>query len=152
MKITPHHRPAVRVFPDYAGTVIWFICGPIDYDDACLTSALVLDMQAWEQKYYANLTDEYVWREGFDAEEYIADGIQLAQRLANEIGDILSVELITDMRTITLFGEGNGTNPRARAAFLLMAEESLPEGPSLKLATRDGVEVTQWATWQHDSL
>lgn len=51
-------RPTVRMFPDYADTVLWFE-GPVDYDLTGLTPDLLHDLTAWEQSYYDSLTSDF---------------------------------------------------------------------------------------------
>ncbi|MBC7761490.1 MAG: hypothetical protein H7201_06775 [Candidatus Saccharibacteria bacterium] len=110
-------RSVVRVFPDYADTVLWFVPGPVDYEDAHLTPQLTSDMKAWEASFYANETDVGAWRPGFDADAYEAEGLRLCQCLAEELGDLVGVEYRSGQegaKRVILRGTGEGTNCRQR--------------------------------------
>lgn len=54
-------RLTVRMFPDHAGTALWFR-GPVNYNLTGLTSGLVLDLVCWEQSYYDALTPDFDWK------------------------------------------------------------------------------------------
>ncbi|MGN6204491.1 hypothetical protein [Humibacter sp.] len=54
-ELTRYLSTTVRVFPDYAGTIIWFTMGPFDYDSARIPQDLRVAMQEWEETYYAGL-------------------------------------------------------------------------------------------------
>lgn len=112
----------VRVFPDYADSVIWFAPGPVEYEDACLSDDLIRDLRAWDDRYYTILDDDHDVREEF-RESFDADGLALAHRLSAELGDAFAVEYLSwsDGPT-TLRGVGPASNPEAVAAFSRMAE------------------------------
>ncbi|MHA7303954.1 hypothetical protein ACX80E_01715 [Arthrobacter sp. TMN-49] len=83
----------VRMFPDYADTVVWLPGhGPVNYDDAHLSPGLTADLMAWEASYYASLTPELDWRSASRAADFTAAGQDLAQRLAKELGENFTVE------------------------------------------------------------
>ena len=52
----------MRMFPDYAGTVLWYGGGPVDYEEAHLPAGLVAYLEAWEASYYAGLDEAMEWR------------------------------------------------------------------------------------------
>lgn len=120
-------RSVVRVFPDYADSVLWFVPGPVDYEDAQLTPRLTRDMKAWEASFYANVTGVGAWRPGFDGDAYEAEGLRLCQCLADELGDVVGVEYRSEQESakrVILRGTGEGTNPQARAALQNMIAAS----------------------------
>ncbi|TIH36138.1 hypothetical protein [Subtercola vilae] len=121
-------RSVVRVFPDYADTVLWFAPGPVAYEDAHLTKELEARMKAWENSYYAALTELFEWQKGFDVVAFDRRGLGLATSLADELGDALGVEYRNHQdggqEAVTLRGAGEGTNPAARAAFLELSRVS----------------------------
>jgi hypothetical protein len=83
--VTPgeYLRSVLRVFPDYAGTVLWFVSDPVRYERAQLTPQLEADLNAWETRYYGGLTPELHWRPEFDIASYDSDGVSLCERLAS---------------------------------------------------------------------
>src|SRR5699024_821144 len=48
----------IRMFPDYADTVLWFGDGPVEYSDTGLTAALIDALQRWEQTFYESRNDD----------------------------------------------------------------------------------------------
>jgi hypothetical protein len=82
----------VRLFPDYADTVIW--CPqPVAYADSRLDADLVAQLRAWEASYYAGLDEQYAWRSGAQDTEFVAEGRRLAGELAGALGDEFVVEV-----------------------------------------------------------
>ena len=45
--VSEYATTVVRLFPDYAGSVIWFP-GPVSYDETQLDSQLIADLQTWK--------------------------------------------------------------------------------------------------------
>lgn len=84
-------HPLIRMFPDYAESVLWF-GGPIPYPDTGLSSGLVEDLNAWEQRYYDALTQDFDWVSPDLAGQFTAAGNALAQRLADELGEDFVIE------------------------------------------------------------
>jgi hypothetical protein len=81
----------VRVFPDYARSVIWF-SDPMPYSETEFSSNLVESLTAWEAQYYAALTDDFEWRSPSKLHAFSAQGLKLARAVSNEIGPEFSVE------------------------------------------------------------
>lgn len=84
-------RGVVRMFPDYANTVVWFN-GPVDYEDSGLSPDLVLALEAWEQAHYDGLTSNFTRRPSPLAQSHQAEGDRLAARVADELGSGYEVE------------------------------------------------------------
>ena len=82
--------PVVRMFPDYADTVLWFD-GPVDYAQCGLSERLIRDLTRWEQGYYDALED-LEWRTPELAAQFTKDGIRLARQVARELGEDFEVE------------------------------------------------------------
>lgn len=115
----------VRMFPDYAGTVLWFN-DPIDYDTAKLSEDLTRDLSLWEQSYYDGLNGDYEWKSLGLARRFAAQGERLAQRVADELGDGFEIELATfveDAPIRKFRGRGPALNRSAAAAFDVLALE-----------------------------
>jgi hypothetical protein len=139
----------VRVFPDYADTVLWFAPGPVSYEDACVSRALAADMAAWEARYYRILDDDCSIRPTV-REPFEAEGRALARRLSAELGDAFAVECVGDSGGhLLLRGDGPGTNPRAVAAFRRMADDELAVHARIQHAMRDG-EAFRWVAAPRD--
>jgi hypothetical protein len=114
-------RPTVRMFPDYADTVLWFD-GPVDYDLTGLTPDLLHALTAWEQSYYS-LTSDFDWTSEDAARRFTAEGNLLARRVADEIGDGYDVELATYEENVParrFRGTGPALNAQAAAAFAVL--------------------------------
>lgn len=121
----------VRLFPDYADTVVWLPGhGPVNYDDAHLSPGLTADLVAWEASYYASLTPELAWRSASMATDFTAAGQDLAQRLAKELGENFTVEFhsYAGKSSNELFQSSDrAKNPAAVEAFtaIVAAEAAL---------------------------
>jgi hypothetical protein len=119
----------VRVFPDYAGSVIWF-SDPMPYSETELSSDLVGRLTSWEAHYYAALTDNFEWRSLDTLHTFSADGLELAREVSNEIGREFSVEYRSFENTAAvahLRSEEPASNPAARAAFSARAQRAREE-------------------------
>ncbi len=134
-------RTVVRVFPDYAGTVLWFVGGPVDYADAKLSDSLAAAMQAWEESYYRSLDDDLKWRSPGTEEHHAAEGLRLARLLADELGDAFEVEVWAEgaKEKIRILGLHPGSNPAAVAAFRGWAAESEAEDERVRQLRDSGV-------------
>lgn len=115
-------RSVVRVFPDYADTVLWFVGGPVDYSDAKVTESLAADMSAWEDSYYAGLDDEMGWKSTDLETHHYREGLRIARALSDERGDSFEVEVFAqdgehDECKVRILGQGRGSNPSAVAVF-----------------------------------
>ena len=121
----------VRLFPDYAGTVIWFI-GPIAYGETRLDAGLVADLQAWEASYYAGLTSDYSWRSPDVEAHFNKLGAGLARRLADQIGDQFQVQYAFDEAHRRVRAAGPARNPKAAAAFQQLADQARAEWTQLR--------------------
>ncbi len=109
--------PVVRMFPDYADTVLWFD-GPVDYAECGLSERLIRDLRRWEQGYYDAL-DDLEWRTPELAARFTKDGTRLAQQVARELGAGFEVEFRSyeNGAGVRRFrGKGPGS-PEATAAF-----------------------------------
>ena len=109
--------PVVRMFPDYADTVLWFD-GPVDYAECGLSERLIRDLERWEQGYYDALVD-LEWRTPELAAQFTKNGVRLAQQVARELGEDFEVEFRSyeNGAGVRRFrGKGPGS-PAATAAF-----------------------------------
>lgn len=89
-ELTRYLSTTVRVFPDYAGTIIWFTIGPFDYDSARIPQDLRVAMQEWEETYYAGLDSPDAAPELVGA--YDLEGLHLAEQLSQLVGQEFAVE------------------------------------------------------------
>ena len=116
-------RLTVRMFPDYAGTVLWFR-DPVDYDLAQLSGGLVHDLDRWEQSYYEALTPDFGWKSADLARRFTTEGNRLAQRVADELGNGYEIEFASyeeDVPTRRFCAKGPALNLRASGAFDVLA-------------------------------
>jgi hypothetical protein len=147
-------RSVVRVFPDYANTVIWFAPGPVRYEDARVTDELRDAMVAWEKAWYADLSDDFHFSSPEVARSLAAEGRRLATWLSTELGENFEVEVLLDEvggGHDRLRGEGPGTNPAAVAAFRGMAAEDKAEHDRIQVLIADGAQFTWIAGHPSDS-
>ncbi|MFJ4027503.1 hypothetical protein ACIPWF_09935 [Paenarthrobacter sp. NPDC089989] len=117
-----NERAKVRMFPDYAETVLWF-GGPVDYDRTGLAESLVRDLRAWEDSYYAALAPDLGWKSPHEATRFTEQGEHLAQRVADELGDKYEVEFTPYVENAQprRFHGTKAPNPRAVTAFDVLA-------------------------------
>lgn len=88
------HPVTLRLFPDYAGTVLW-MSGPVDYEASGLTSGLIRALRSWEESYYRSLTPDLQWVSAEAAKRFTTNGVQLARCLADELGEDYQIEFTT---------------------------------------------------------
>lgn len=134
-------REAVRVFPDYANTVIWYARGPVPYEETGLSLDLIGAMDEWETAYYASLDESYSFASPQAESDHVTRGLVIAKGLSEEIGDILPVEAdaIGGGKT-HLLTPGAGTNPEARASFAEMRADAEAEAARVAAMLRTGAK------------
>lgn len=76
-------RLCVRMFPDWAATVLWFN-GPVDYEGSGRSTPQVRGLETWERTYYDGLTPGVESRSPALAGTHHAEGDRLAARVAEE--------------------------------------------------------------------
>lgn len=109
----------VRLFPDYAGTVLW-VPHPVAYDSTALDAGLVTDLIRWEIEYYDALDADFAWRSPAVASAFTAAGVGLALRLAVQLGSGFDIEFASyeaGVATRRFRSDFAADNPRAAAAF-----------------------------------
>jgi hypothetical protein len=130
----------VRVFPDHADSVIWFL-GPVPYERARITLGLAEDLSAWEDRFYEILDDEHWIRDEF-RDAFDAEGLRLARSLSEELGPPFAVDYVSEKGRITRFASTSpGTNPVAVAAFTGMAEDLRARSERLDELLASGSEL-----------
>lgn len=132
-------RVLVRMFPDYARTVLWLF-GPLPYPDARLTPELTAALQEWETSYYVALTPDDEWQSPTLAAAFTATGNSLDQRLADELGtgfavEFQSYELLAPRHIFA--ADSPATNPTAASALAALAAADAAE--KARLAAEDSV-------------
>jgi hypothetical protein len=126
----PELETRVRVFPDYADSVIWFCIGPMPYDEARISPGLQAAMEAWEQTYYDGIDNQhYEWKSRAEHQRFNAEGLRLGAILADELGEQFEVEVDAEVgssESKTIFrSPGKPTNREAAIAFQTRAQELL---------------------------
>jgi hypothetical protein len=142
--MAPYQRSdVVRMFPDFAGTVLWYGGGPVDYDDAHLPAGLVADLEAWEASYYDGLDDEMDWRSRNLEKAHAAQGAELARRVADALGSAFVIQ-----------GDGGKarsdsppTSPEAAAAFTALADVEEAEYNDRARMVAEGAELS-WSAYR----
>jgi hypothetical protein len=108
----------IRIFPDFADSVMWFIIGPVSYDESCISETLRHDMEAWESHYYKAMGNDLVWRSRDDERYHAAEGRRLAGGLSVEVGRAFEVEYFDEGdRKVRMRSDEPATNERAARAF-----------------------------------
>jgi hypothetical protein len=116
----------VRVFPDHAGSVIWF-SEPLPYAETRLTPNLVAQLEEWERQYYAALDANFRWRPSVSLHDFSARGLELARAVSVELGPCFAVEYrsFEDRKAVArLRSEHPAKNVTAEAAFLERADRA----------------------------
>ena len=127
----------VRLFHGWASSAIWFP-GPLSYDDSDLSPGLIKDLAAWDEDYYAGLSGQDDQRSESERQASARLGVQLARRLAGEIGDEFLVEVDSaDSEERRRFrAPGPARNPEAASTFRRLVAETRSE----RARTRSSVE------------
>ncbi|MEO6530106.1 MAG: hypothetical protein ABI563_12365 [Specibacter sp.] len=132
----------LRLFPDHAKTVLW-LEGPVYYPEAALSPALAAAMTAWEASYYASLTPELDWQSPGTAAAFTATGMDLARRLARELGTGFQVEFHSyeagAVRQVFSSDAAAGNPGAARAFHAMVAEKAAEQARLDALAKEPGV-------------
>jgi hypothetical protein len=124
--VSEYATTVIRLFPDYAESVIWF-SSPVPYEETQLDDRLIADLRTWEASYYAGLSSDLSWRApGLEA-RFRADGLELARRLADQIGDDFQVEYDLGWSRRRVRGTGPARNPAAALAFHRLAGNAREE-------------------------
>ena len=139
------------MFPDYAGTVLWF-GGPVRYEDSGLTQELIHALQSWEESYYHSMTPDFEWVSAEAAHRFTAEGNRLAERLADELGEGYEIGFASyedDVPARTFHASGPAHNANAVAAFNALAAALQTEveasDPTRAAAQRGG--GSGWYAW-----
>jgi hypothetical protein len=136
----------IRLFPDYAESVIWFAIGLVSYDDAKITSELRLEMDAWEKLYYQAQTNDSRWHTPEDRLRFNAEGRRLAERLAEELGSRFEVEVdVYENEQVRIRSNDAPTNLDAAAAFEAIAGELREFDKRIQRATEAGASFGWYA-------
>lgn len=139
MTTPERNRPlTVRLFPDYAGTVLWF-SGPVRYEDSGLTQGLIRALQSWEESYYHSMTPDIEWVSAEAAHRFTAEGNRLAECVADELGERYDVGFASyeDGVPARIFrASGPARNAEAVAAFDV-----------LTAARQTGGDGSGWYAW-----
>ncbi|WP_346035838.1 hypothetical protein [Brevibacterium picturae] len=136
----------VRIFPDYADTVLW-LDGPVDYVGSGLSSELICVLQEWEQSYYDSLDSDLEWKSPSAARAFTAMGIDMAGRVANELGAEFAIEFASyeaDAPTHTVRSRRSANNMQASATFANIVSEMESEKERVARMVADGRPGAGW--------
>jgi hypothetical protein len=139
----------VRLFPDYAGTVIWFP-DPVPYEETQLDATLIADLRAWDASYYAGLNSNYEWRTPELGTRFHREGVRLARRLADQIGDDFQVEHHHGKSRRRIRAAGPARNPDAAAAFHCLADAAREEWTRLRRIVDQAAKDGHTVEWRAD--
>jgi hypothetical protein len=120
----------VRLFADYAESVIWFP-GMVDYVESALSPELIRDLEEWKGKQLSDPDSE-------------VEGFGLAWRLADELGGEFEVDFQVDGRADrSIRSQSPASNTAAREAFLgFVAQER--EDEVLQARSRESASPAEW--------
>jgi hypothetical protein len=118
-------RLIVRLFPDYAGTVLWF-GGAVDYAEVHLSHRLQNDLRAWDSFHRSRLDPDLLVHAKADEREFAATGTALARRLADELGLGVEIHLVIEGRQV-FRSPKPPTNSRAASALHERSEQQAIE-------------------------
>ncbi|GAB3809015.1 hypothetical protein GCM10028798_36110 [Humibacter antri] len=143
-ELTRYLSTTVRVFPDYAGTIIWFAIGPFDYDSAHIPQDLRVAMQEWEETYYAGLDSPNATPELVAS--YDSEGVHLAEQLSQVVGQEFAVEYLPRANSadrVVFRADGPAAEPAVAAAFRARADEFLERRSKVQKRLDDG-DALRW--------
>ena len=138
----------MRMFPDYAGTVLWF-GNPIRYEDSGLAQDLIRALRSWEDSYYQSLTPDIDWVSAEAAHRFTAEGNRLARQVADELGEGFEISFASYEEGVParLFhSSGAAPNANAVAAFNALANAPQAGGQASYLA-REEMEQSGGSGW-----
>ena len=147
--VSEYATTVVRLFPDYADSVIWFR-GPVSYEATHLDARLIADLQTWDATYYAGLSSDYSWRTPQLMTQFHAEGARLARRLADQLGDGFLVEYDLGESHRRVRGAGPARNPDAAAAFSRLADAAGEEWAELKQMADQAAKDGHTLEWRAD--
>ncbi|TSI17669.1 hypothetical protein [Brevibacterium aurantiacum] len=137
----------VRMFPDYADTVLWLVY-PVDYEDTALSPGLIRELETWERSYYETLDADFNWKSPEDAQAFTKTGIDLAGLVANELGEEFIVEFASyeiAAPTYTAHSRRRADNVGAATAFSAIAEELEAEQERVTQLAAEAGPNAEWA-------
>jgi hypothetical protein len=140
-------RSTVRMFPDFAGSVLWFTDGLVSYEESALSAGLVGELQWWEQGWLDGLGDDYALRTPDLERRHQREGLRLARLLADELGDRLAVEFhrIDSDGFVMIRSRGAPTNRAAAAAFTAWADADRADEAEVERRNAEGESLGWWA-------
>lgn len=139
----------VRMFPDYADTVLWLVF-PVDYEDSGLSPELISQLDGWEQSYYEALDADFNWKSAEDARAFTQTGIDLAGQLANELGEEFVVEFAsyeTAAPTYTVHSRRRADNKGASTAFSTIAAQLEAEQERVTQLVAEAGPNAEWTAY-----
>lgn len=139
----------VRLFPDHAGSVLWF-SEPVPYEVTRLDPGLLDALRAWEDAYEAGLTDEYAWRAPELEVAFRREAARLARRLADQLGDGFQVQYDTADGHRRVRGSGPARNAEAAAVFRSLADAAGRRGDALRDAVERARAAGATLEWRAD--
>lgn len=147
--VSEYATSVVRLFPDHAGSVIWFR-SPVPYEETRLDPRLIADLRAWDASYYAGLTSSDEWRTPEVGTRFHAAGARLARRLADQIGDDFQVEHDLGESHRRVRAAGPARNPAAAAAFQRLADAAREEWARLRQVVDQAAKDGNTLAWRAD--
>ncbi|MFD1714003.1 hypothetical protein ACFSBZ_05925 [Amnibacterium flavum] len=141
--VADHLRSTIRISCGYAGTVLWFVGGPVDYPDSGLSDQLCDDLAEWERVYDEAMVPDFAWGSIDKERAHSEEGLRLARVVAEEVGDAFEVEVddpdSSDSGRIK--GVGQGANPAAAAAFRELVRQDLEVAGRIQRARENGAQL-----------
>lgn len=106
----------IRLFPGWAGTVLWAWSGLVEYRESRLTEDLIAALQEWESEGdHESLTGIPTPPESEAA--WSREGLRLAHELAAQLGSGFTVDMLRGPSAARVSSAEPPTNPGAAAAF-----------------------------------
>ena len=135
----------IRMFPDYADTVLWFD-GPIHYCDSALSTPLVARLRDWERSFYDSLDRDHEFRSRARPRDFTLEGKALAGLVAAELGPGFAIEFRgqDSVAQPDMFrSEHSALNPAAATCLARIAQSALAAHCELEAAARSGPLLAQ---------
>lgn len=143
----------IRIFPDFADSVIWFVIGTVSYEECRVSDALRRDMEAWEAQYYETMGNDFVWRSREDHEYHAAEGRRLAERFSAEVGQGFEIEYFDECdRKARVRSDQPATNEPAARAFTRVGASHRDFDERIKRETEGGATFGWFASGPNDEF
>ena len=138
----------VRMFPEWGNDGVLWYAGGVTYEDSGLDTDLIAELRAWERAYFDGLDedgDEIEWRSPELERAHHAEGVRLARRVSDGLGNAFVIDL--DGKKFR--SAGPPSSPAAATAFAALADLEEARYNEMARQIADGAEF-YWSPYPPD--